>query len=76
VIITGYLGTHKLFIRGILRWGSGTGCESVEVLRILAKLKRRLKAELTPECYKQALKVIKEFEAWIEEALAEQPPIP
>jgi len=57
-------------------WGSGTGCESVEVLKIIAKLKRRLRSKLTPECYEQAIKVISEFEAWIEEVLAEQPPIP
>jgi len=48
----------------------------VEVLRILAKLKRKLRRELSPECYEQALKVIKEFEAWIAEELAESPRLP
>jgi len=36
----------------------------------------KLKEELIREYRKQALKAIKEIEAWIEEVLAEQPPIP
>ena len=45
----------------------------LEVLKLLAKLKRRLRRELDDESYRKVLKVIKEFEAWIEEELAESP---
>jgi len=42
-------------------------------LVLLAKLKRKLKAELPRECYEKALKVIEEFQAEIEEELASTP---
>jgi len=51
-------------------------CTELEVLRLLAKLKRRLRRELDEESYRKVLKVIREFEAWIEEELAEQSPMP
>ena len=51
-------------------------CTELEVLKLLAKLKRKLRRELSRECYEQALHVIKEFEAWIEEELAESPRLP
>jgi len=51
-------------------------CTELEVLKLLAKLKRRLRRELDDESYRKVLKVIKEFEAWIEEELAESSKIP
>jgi len=42
-------------------------------LVLLAKLKRKLKAELPRECYEKALRVIEEFQAEIEEELASTP---
>jgi hypothetical protein len=53
----------------------GTVSTQLEVLKTLAKLKRRLRRELDPECYEKALRIIKEFEAWAEEKLAEEVPI-
>jgi len=44
----------------------------LELIKLLAKLKRRLRSRLSRECYEEVLKVIKEFEAWIEEQLISQ----
>ena len=44
----------------------------LELMRLLAKLKRRLRRELSRECYEEVLKIIQEFEAWIEEQLVSQ----
>ncbi len=46
-------------------------CEC-EVLRILAKLKRRYRRILCPECYERAAKEINDLETWIMEMMAER----
>ena len=42
---------------------------------LLAALKRRMRSKMSKECYREALEVIQEFEAWLEEEAAEQIPI-